>query len=113
MLSRLSQTLAPLSGKSPGTLVLSPQTDVAALTTLKDCFGELSVTSTSRAQKAVAVAVYCAAIASALVFHDQKITTLSYAQLDESLTELQTRSWVSPALKELFGKASAICRRKG
>lgn len=58
--------------------------------------------------------IYYAAIVSALVFHEQKITRHSYEKLQEALTDLDEKQWIPSDLKDLFKKAKAACQeRKG
>ncbi|KPL20813.1 MAG: hypothetical protein AMJ75_11170 [Phycisphaerae bacterium SM1_79] len=67
----------------------------------------------SEPEHAVAVAIYYAAIASALVFHDVKVTTHSYESLEASFTRLINKPWMSAELNSLFIRALKLCRKKG
>jgi hypothetical protein len=51
------------------------------------------------------------AIASALVFHQHKISHHSYEKLDKAFTQLERKPWVWPELKDLLAKARAICQQ--
>ena len=76
---------------------------------IKDCSKTLSCTLDSRTETALARTVYFAAITSALVHHDTKITQNSYATLAESLAMLIEKRWMAPELVELFSQARHIC----
>ena len=66
----------------------------------------------SEAEHDAATAVYFAAIASALLFHDRKITTFSYKSLDESFSKLINEKWIVKDIAELFDRACRVCRQK-
>jgi len=57
--------------------------------------------------------IYYAAIASALVLHDRKITTHSNRDLEDSLSALAERKWINADLSQLLKKAQEICHPKG
>jgi hypothetical protein len=61
-------------------------------------------------ERSVAVTVYFAAIANALVYHGAKITTYSYESLEQSFTKLLEKRWMAPALARLFREAVKICQ---
>ena len=90
--------------------LLDPGTPVTALRTLKDDSKAMARRDASQADRAAATTVYYAAIASALVFHDHKITGQAYGQLHEGLSTLGAKPWVPAGIKSLFAKAREICR---
>ena len=65
----------------------------------------LSQTTSSEIEHETANVIYYAAIASALVFYDEKITQFSYKNLEESFSVFMQTEWISNDLKELFEKA--------
>ena len=98
------------SGRKIGDLLVDTKTDLEVLRGLKE-YGKTMASGTSvKAKQVAATAIYYAAIASVLVFHEHKISHHSYERLDKAFTKLERKSWVSPELKDFFGKAQAFCR---
>jgi hypothetical protein len=58
----------------------------------------------------IANAIYYAAIAHALIYHDFKITKFSYKELEKALSFFAQTDWVSTDLLELFAKAVKYCQ---
>lgn len=100
-----------LSGAGPtiGELLFDSKTDLAVLRALKDCGKGLVRCDGPKGHEEIGDAVFYAAIASALIFHDHKITKLSYAKLHEAYTKLEQRPWILRELKEIFRRARALC----
>ncbi len=69
----------------------------------------MATRQSSEAQQAVATTIYFAAIANALVFHDRKLTTYSYAALETSLRDLIEKPWMTTDLITLFEQAHKVC----
>jgi hypothetical protein len=101
-----------LAGRSLGRVLLEPQSDVDLLRAIKDCSKKLSHELDSEAETALATTVYFAALASALVHHDKKITQNSYEKLGESFTLLTAKKWMAQELIGLFGRARRICESR-
>ena len=95
-----------------GDSLLGSETDLEIIKTLKDHGKELVRSVDSEAKKAAATAVYYAAIGSALVFHDQKITQHSREKLAEAFADLEQKDWIPSELRDLFGKAKAACQER-
>lgn len=112
ILGRLRRELLPLHTRLLNEVLLDPATDISALNRIKDYGKNSAARSTSSQEHDTAVAIYFAAIANALVFHDQKISTHSYATLKLSFTELADKPWMSPELVSLFGKAQRYSKAK-
>ena len=79
---------------------------------IKDYSKKLVISAKSDAEHDAATAVYFAAIASALISHDRKITTFSYKSLDESFSRLTNEKWITEDIAELFSRACRVCRQK-
>lgn len=118
--SLLRETLAMMVGGSPegaaaladrplGEVLLDPHSDMDLLGAIKETSKTLSCTLDSKTETALARTVYFAALASALVHHDTKITQNSYQTLAESLALLMDKRWMVPELVELFSRARRIC----
>jgi len=101
-----------LAGTSLGEVLLSPQSDIALLQGIKNCSKKLSERLNSQAESALATTLYFAALASALVHHDRKITQHSYEKLDESFALLIEKRWMDQGLAELFSRARRICEAR-
>jgi hypothetical protein len=112
MMGRLGCDVRSLAGQSLLEVLLSPHTDVGLLQAIKDCSKRLSASLDSKAEAALATTVYYAALASALVHHDRKITQYPYDSLDRSFAAFAAKRWVAPELAALFSRAGGICRDK-
>ena len=100
------------AGQSIADLVLASQTDLAVLKCLRDYGKGLVRRAGDNTQRDVATVVYYAPIASALLFHQDKATALSYEQLDTGFNTMIEKPWLPQELQELFRKARDLCRNK-
>ena len=107
-----SHEVLAVSGRTIGELLLDCWTDLAVIKTLKDYAKELVHHGPTGSKQTVVTAIYYAAIANALVFHQHRITKYSYHRLEEAYTELEHKPWISSELKELFRKARTVCRQR-
>ena len=107
-----SHEVLAVSGRTIGELLLDCKTDLAVIKALKDYAKELVHRGRPSSKQAAVTAIYYAAIANALVFHQHRITRYSYRRLEEAYTELEQKPWISSELKELFRKARVICRQR-
>lgn len=112
VLRRLYQELKPLGSRPFGTLLQDPEADMSVIKKIKDCSKKLVESAKSEAEHDAATAVYYAAIASALVFHDQRITSFSYVNLMNSFASLKEQSWLTAELVKLYGEAYDSCQEK-
>ena len=101
-----------LAGSSLGEVFLEPTSDVDLLRAIKDCGKRLSRELDSEAETALATTTYFAALASALVYHNRKITQNSYEKLGESFTLLTGKKWMAQELIELFSRARRMCESR-
>ncbi len=109
ILNRPCQELQPVADWPLGEVLWAPTTSLAILETLKHYGKGLSCRWDEGPEHVVAVAIYFAAIAAALVSRGRKITTRSYADLADSLRMLMDDRWITPELTRLFDKAVTIC----
>jgi len=65
-----------------------------------------------KAKHAACLAVYFAAIANALVFHKEKISSYSYLELETAFTKMAESPWMAPELVPLFCRARDVYKRK-
>jgi len=109
MLDRQGCDTRPLAGRSLGSVFLNPQTDPTLLEAIKNCSKELACTLDSEAERTLATTLYFAAMASALVHHDKKITQKGHRKLEASFVLLTEKKWMAQELVDLFSRARGIC----
>ena len=112
VLRSLSEELQSVSGLPLGKLLQNPKTKTAILRKIKDLGKELGTSSKDELERDVALAIYYAAIASALVFHNVKISDYSFKQLEQSFETLSKHKWIPSNLTGLYRKACKYCRKK-
>ena len=108
----LSGRKVPRPGKGTGELLLASRTGLATIQAIKDYGKELAAKRQPNAQHAAGVTIYYAAIASALLFRNAKITRHSRAQLVRSFKLLSSKTWMPPELARHFAKAGSLAKRK-
>ena len=111
IIGKMGYGMESFSGKSLGDLLLNSDTDISLIKAIKTYSKKLSLTLDSGDKHNVAVTIYHAAIASGIVYHDQKISSSSYRTLVDSFTVFMEKDWLTPELKELFSRARDICRQ--
>jgi len=100
----------------PGSLARSPldeslqdpRTDVAVLREIKDYAKSLGEQAASQAERDVFLAVYFAAIASALTLHGERITQHTTQDLARFFNAYPKRTWIPSELSTIFGHAYDI-----
>jgi hypothetical protein len=102
--------LIPL--ETVGDLLLNHKTTNSVLKRLKKFGRRLFTKGKIASQRDVGLAIYYSAIANALIFHDVRITRLSYLDLHRSFIALAEKEWLSPQLKSLFRRAHEYCKAK-
>ncbi len=112
MLGRLGCDVRSLAGRSLLQVLSSPQSDIGLLQAIKDCSKKLSASLDSKTEATLATTIYYAALASALVYHDRKITQYSYGALDQSFATFAAKKWMIPELAGLFVRAGKACQGK-
>jgi hypothetical protein len=119
-LSHVLKQFTPFVGCSVGALLFDPNTDPSVIRQIKDRYRERAESCASELERQVATVIYYAAIASALLFHEQalfrkdRITMFSYKELEEHFSRLLDIHWLTADLAGLFKRGHAICleRRK-
>jgi len=107
-IGRVRQDVLPLAGVPVGELLLDPRTELTALVTLKNCAKKLAAgLQRPSAEYDAMVTIYFAAIASALVFHGQKISLHPKEALTHSFCVMKDQPWMAWELMGLFTKAAA------
>jgi hypothetical protein len=114
-LARMAERLrrqTDLPDEPLGRALLRAETPLAALRALKANAKGLVLRSRSQAERAVVTAIYYAAIASGLKFHDRRITKLPAEELAGSFDTLAGRRWMPGELARHLADAAALCRRR-
>lgn len=112
ILRSLSEELQSISGKPLGDLLQSPKTKIAQIRRIKDFAKELGTSTKDDVEHEVALAIYFAAIANALVYHNAKISQYSHAELKQSFVTLSDHDWIPPNFIQLFKEAQQYCNTK-
>jgi hypothetical protein len=110
MMEQQGYDTQPLAGKPLRQVLSDPASDIGLLRAIKECSKTLSCTLDSEVEMALATTIYYAALASALVHHDEIITQSSYEKLDGSLALLIGKKWMAEELVALLSQAQRICR---
>jgi len=112
IIRRVCQELHPLAGEPFGNLLQDPETNITTIRRIKDYSKKLTTAAESEIEYDAAGAIYYAAIAGALVFHNKKITKFPYGELRDSFSVLMKNSWLTPDLAQLFIEARKLCQKK-
>ncbi len=107
----LSSGLQSLAGLPIGDLLQDPTTDIATIIRIKQYAKESGTSTSSETESDVFLVVYYAAIAGALVFHNEKITQHSYKDIEQYFSSFIEKDWVLEEIKGLFHGAQTYCRR--
>ena len=112
VLRSLSEELQSISGRPLGHLLQSSETKIALIRRIKDFAKDLGAAAKDDIERDVALAVYFAAIANALVYHNVKISQYTYTELEHSFETLSEYDWTPPNLGKLLKKAQKYCSKK-
>lgn len=115
ILGRLEQEILPEEERPVQEILLDESSSLATLKRVKNYGKKLArrQIESGSTDDIVAVAIYYAAIASALVHHQQRITSYDGSYLGRSFSFLAEKSWMSPELTCLFHRAAGACQRQG
>ncbi|MFC1763490.1 hypothetical protein ACFL6U_15605 [Planctomycetota bacterium] len=108
MLGKLNNGDTP----SLGAVLTSNNSSLKTIRKIRRYAKSTAARHSSPAQHAAITAIYFAAIANALVFHDRKLSSYSYADLVDSFNDLLDKSWIPENLIMLFKQAQQICHNK-
>ncbi len=93
-----------------GDLLQNPDVDISLLNKVKHYFNRQSKDSQSKVECAISLALYYGVIASALVFHNNKITKFSHEDLEKAFSSLIDKTWIPESIISLYTKACTICQ---
>ena len=102
----------PLGGRAVGEALLDERTELAELVEIKEHGKAMSVSGETEIERDAGLAIYYAAIASALLYHGTRITAYSYAALVDAFGRLIDKRWMDPKLARHLAKARKKCKRK-
>ncbi len=108
----LSSRLQSLAGLPIGDLLQDPTTDITTISRIKQYAKESGTSTDSEDRSDVFLVVYYAAIASALVYHNEKITQHSYKDLEQFFYSFIKNNWILYELISLFTRAREYCLEK-
>ena len=111
MTGRRKDDVGQYSGVPLGNVLTASESDFATIKEIRRYAKKMTRAKGSEAEH-VAVTIYFAAIANALLFHEAKITSYSYESLEISFNKLIEKSWMPRRLRELFVEAAEVCRNK-
>ena len=97
---------------SLGELLTNPKTEIDLLKTIKDYSKKIYQSTISKGENSIAIAIYYAAIAGGLVYHDIKISEHNYNTLKSAFSNLMQRPWITTEIKHLFSQAYEICQNE-
>jgi hypothetical protein len=111
VLAQLCKDIRPFTGDSFGHLLIDPETDFSIIKQIKEYYKGLSDHIQSEIEHDVIAVLYYAAIASALVYHRERITSFSNEHLRKAFLKCNAYAWLTLDLKSLFLKASEYCSK--
>lgn len=104
-LSHIPTLVDVMSDETIKELLLNSKTELSMIKKIKVFAKQLSNSSGDKAEHDAANVIYYAAIAHALVYHKETITSFSDQELQKAFLKLSREQWVIKSLVELFQKA--------
>ena len=108
----LSEELVTISGFSLRDCLTNPEIKLAILIRIKDYTKNLGKTSDNKIKREVSKIIYFAAVAAALVFHENKISEYPYKYLLRSFKFCRQKDWIPKELIDIFDIAIGECEKK-
>ena len=102
----------PLQGRALSEVILDEETELEILVEIKEYGKALSTATESDVERDVGLTIYYGAIASAVLFCKQTITSHSAGALADAFAALVDKKWMNPKLARQFAKANKACRKK-
>jgi len=109
LLDNIYKELVPGGRRSLGEALVDPKTDLSTILRIKDHAKQSASEKLPPARHTVAITIYYAAIASAMLFHDRKITTYSHETLAEGIGKLLGNPWMPEPMIEHLKNARKAC----
>jgi hypothetical protein len=103
------QLTVPEPTSTIGNVLRNRTTTVSVLERLKELGRRLFSEGRTAPQRDVGLTIYYGAIASAMVFHNVRITRLSYQELQQPFAALADKTWMPPKFQAIFREACRVC----
>ena len=110
--SEAPEQMDGLRKKTLENALLNSETDLVVLKAIRDYGKKHAAGRTNDPRHSVAVVVYYAAIASALLFHGRKVTRYPYKKLVSAFQKLADKPWMIPKFAKHFSEAQELCQAK-
>lgn len=111
-LTHLCSLAGLISDEPIRSLLSSHETNIDLLVKIKEHGKRMTTDSSSEAEHETANVIYYTAIASALIYHGDKITRSSYEDMEKAFSVFIDTEWISSDLIGLFEKAAEYCKEK-
>jgi len=109
-LGAMCRELIALANRSLGEVLLDSRSELNVLEAVKEYGKRLAARLNDGREHTAALAIYYAAIAGALVFHNRRITRHTCESLTRAFGTLAGKSWVPQDLAALFAEAQRVCQ---
>ena len=93
-------------------VIKNDKAELGLLVKIKDYFKRLSSNSVNDVEYQIYISIYYAAIANALLYHNEKISSHSYEELASSYTRLLKEDWLPNYIVKLYRDALTYCTEK-
>jgi len=100
--------LRSVAGEPLGKLLANPKADLAHLQKIKDYAKEQGVDHPEDQEEYLIV--YYAAIAGAMVYHQEKMSQYNWRELEKAFDSLCEKDWLPKAFRLLFAQSRNYCR---
>jgi hypothetical protein len=97
-----------LKTRSLQDVLMDSRTDVRVLKRLKSHFKKMLSTASDDCEKEIAGILYHAAISAALVFHKQRITSLSHQNIRDTYLLIKGKPYLPEIIGQLLSQANGI-----
>jgi hypothetical protein len=111
-LTQLCRMSGLAAGESIRNLLCNNNTDIELLRKVKEHSKGLAHNTSETTEHDAGNAIYFAAIACALIYHNKRISKFSYEHLANSFNTFSKMEWVSSDLCDLFEKACKYCQNE-
>jgi len=111
-LGKQRNAISAIVGYPIGKMLYNQKTNLSLLKKIKDYGKKLSKCADSQAEHDTANAIYYAAIAGSILYHDRRISKFSYKDLGCSFDVWSQKNWIPRDLRNLFAEASQYCENK-
>jgi len=93
-------------------VIKNEKVELGLLVKMKDYFKDLSGKSTDEMEHQIYISIYYAVIASALLYHHERISSYSYEELAASFARLLKVDWLPEYILKLYRQAQTYCSPK-